>query len=356
MFGEPKHKRYNSLMQLPKGGNYLDVNPPRHRRVLNLRPHKHSGRRLEHAHTSYAALTFVTMLAGVVLMMFSSASLANHTPSTGPQSGSIGLGGTVPGAPPATGAFIEHPTNGQVFTNIPILVDGTCTPQTFIQVFRNDVFSGSTICSDAGRFSLDIDLFDGSNRIIAKTFDAADQAGPDSNVVTVTYNPVRGQTGINVPILDPLRLSTDDGFESTFPNKEVVWTFSISGGKAPYAISIDWGDGDSSLVSQSAAGSFKAVHTYTSAGNFSVILKATDSASQTAYLQVLTIVNGEPVAGSGAKTSQTDNARRLFDTGILGFLWPLYLLVILMITSFWLGERWRQRQLAKKGLLLGNQF
>ena len=41
-----------------------------------------------------------------------------------PQSDSVGMQGTIGSAPPQTGAHISVPTNGQVFTQLPVTVSG----------------------------------------------------------------------------------------------------------------------------------------------------------------------------------------------------------------------------------------
>src|SRR5579862_8573775 len=104
-----------------------------------------------------------------------------------PQSGSVGLEGTISTAPPTHGATIAVPGNGAVFTSVPITVSGLCPTGLLVKIFDNNVFVGSTLCAH-GSYSLQIDLFSGRNDLIARVYDALDQAGPDSNTVTVTFN------------------------------------------------------------------------------------------------------------------------------------------------------------------------
>src|SRR6185503_16826006 len=127
--------------------------------------------------------------------------LAGAPPTENPKQGSAGLQGTVPTPPPDKAATIAVPRNGNTFNHNPIEVSGLCTTDLLVKVFSNNVFVGSALCVD-GSYSVQIDLFDGRNDLVARIFDSLDQPGPDSNVVTVTYsNNQFGGTGIQ-----PLRL------------------------------------------------------------------------------------------------------------------------------------------------------
>ncbi len=106
----------------------------------------------------------------------------------------------------------------------------------------------------------------------------------------------------------------------------------------PYAVGVDWGDGNTDLISLAAKGTFEFKHTYSKPGHYTVIITATDSAGRKAYLQLVVVVNGE--AGPAAVTN-----RSFFDGGILFILWPLYVLILAMLTSFWLGEKYEKHEL-----------
>ncbi|MBA3758557.1 hypothetical protein H0X10_02920, partial [Candidatus Saccharibacteria bacterium] len=107
-----------------------------------------------------------------------------------PQSGSVGIEGKLSAPPPTTGATISVPTNGQGFRTLPITVSGICQNDLLVKVFKNNVFAGSVVCK-GGSYSIIIDLFNGQNELVARVYDALDQAGPDSNVVTVVYTDIR---------------------------------------------------------------------------------------------------------------------------------------------------------------------
>src|SRR5215469_2946188 len=104
--------------------------------------------------------------AGLALVVPSVSALGSQQ---NPQTGAFGFEGTVPGNPPKQGATITVPTNGQVFTNVPITVAGLCPSGLLIKVFSNNVFVGSTMCNN-GSFTLQIALFAGTNDLVAKDF------------------------------------------------------------------------------------------------------------------------------------------------------------------------------------------
>src|SRR4051812_48564485 len=106
---------------------------------LKILHHQHTAKLKEHEHTSYLPLVFLLLLTGVALAIFSFSAYA-ATPYTGPEAGSIGLAGEVPGPPPKAAATIDHPTNGQHFNVSPISVSGSCSKGTLVEIFKNNIF------------------------------------------------------------------------------------------------------------------------------------------------------------------------------------------------------------------------
>src|ERR1041385_9148280 len=114
------------------------------------------------------------------LTSFAAPAAAVAPPAPNPQSGALGVEGLVNGAPPTQAPTISVPKNGQTFSSIPITVSGLCQSGLLVEIFKNDVFSGSAQCRN-GSFSLLVDLFNGQNDLIARVYDALNQASPDSN-------------------------------------------------------------------------------------------------------------------------------------------------------------------------------
>jgi hypothetical protein len=190
---------------------------------LKISPHQHSGRLKPHEHTSYLPLALLVLAVGIFMAAFSIISPADAaTPYNGPEAGSVGLTGTMPAAPPKIGATITKPVNGQHFGTTPITVSGSCPADTLVEVYKNDIFAGSTPCESNGTYSLQIDLLFGQNNLKAKVYDVLNQAGPDSNTVSVFYDvafPVAAPSSFFDFSGAQLILNTDASFRGSFPNQ-----------------------------------------------------------------------------------------------------------------------------------------
>lgn len=313
---------------------------------IKISPHHHSGRLKPHEHTSYGLLAALLLVAAFPLSFYT---VKAATPYDGPESGSVGLSGVVAGKPPTTAAQITAPPNGQHFSTSPATISGTCPKNTLVEVFKNDIFAGSTACTDAGAFTMDVDLLFGQNILIARVYDALNQAGPDSNKVTVYYDVLPDQASA-INSLDfggpQLLLNTDAVFRGSFPGQEMAVPIDIIGGTPPYAINVQWGDANNKVVSRSDNTSFSVTHTYQKAGTYQLTIQGSDGNGRVAFLTVATIVNGQPDVATTTATASTDTLSKLI------VLWPLYTSSVAILISFWLGERREKSLLAKHGQLL----
>lgn len=253
-----------------------------------------------------------------------------------PQSGSIGIEGKIPSAPPTRGATITTPTNGQSFSTSPITVSGLCPRGLLVKVFSNEVFVGSAPCP-SGSYSLQVDLFSGRNDLVARVFDAFDQPGPDSNIVTVTFNDPQFRPGGSTQ----LTLTSNYAQRGANPGQRLTWPIILNGGSGPYAISVQWGDGKTEdLISRQFPGVIDLSHVYDAAGTYRVIIKATDKDGQTAYLQLVAIANGAVATGAEEPDPKPGPTR---------IVWaPAAISVPLIIIAFWLGRRYELAALRKR--------
>jgi hypothetical protein len=290
--------------------------------------HKHSGRLRPHQETSYALLVFLTLVLGGLLAGWS---LGVDAATTG--SGSYSVEAVVSGEAPKQPARITSPSTGQTFQVNPITVVGTCPAKTLIKIFKNGILAGSTVCQASGNFTLPIDLLIGKNDLTALAYNANDQAGPDAPAVTVTLNVPSGGIGFSTELI----IQSTSYYRGAQPGDEVTWPVELVGGLGPYAVSFDWGDGTSDLLTRTAPGPFTLKHTYKKVGgylgSYPLIIRATDTAGHTAYLQLTSIINQSTGKAAAGFTPPASPLNKLI------VIWPLWIVLLLMIVSFWLGER-----------------
>ncbi len=307
---------------------------------MALLAHHHTGHVRPQHHTSYAALVFMILLTGV-LVAASGLTAQAATPAVNPQSGSVGLSGVVRGPAPSTAAVILVPTSGTSTSVVPQIVKGTCPANTFVSITKNGVFGGATTCQEDGTFSLLVDLFAGRNELVAKVSDALGQYGPDSATVVISYNALNAGSGGN-QVLRQLFLNMGVTVLAGNPGEQVRRTVTIVGGTPPYAVSWDYGDGETGLVTATSEGDVTSGHTYARPGYYTVVVKVTDSRGNSAYLQFMTIINGALTTAGGTAATHTDAP------GMIMLAWPILGFALLLVLSFWLGE-WREsRKLAAR--------
>jgi hypothetical protein len=309
---------------------------------LKISHHTYSGQLRPHEHTSYGPLAVLVVAVGIMLASFTFSSFADASP--GPGAGSIGLTGTMPAAPPKTAATISKPINGQHFTQTPITVSGSCPAETLVEIYKNDIFAGSTPCESNGTYTLQIDLLFGQNNLKAQVYDVLNQAGPESNTVSVFYDasfPVAAPTSFFDFSGAQLILNTDAAYRGSFPNQPLNIPITVIGGTSPFAINVEWGDGTNDIVARSDNTTFNVSHTYKKPGTYKIVIQGTDSKKLVAYLSVAAIVNGKPDAL--ASTSAKPPASKLF------ILWPILAVAATMVFSFWMGEQREKKILGGAG-------
>ncbi|MFZ1323793.1 MAG: PKD domain-containing protein [Candidatus Saccharimonadales bacterium] len=259
-------------------------------------------------------------------------------PQQNPSADGIGMQGRLQQPPPGDAPTISLPSNGQVFEELPITITGLCTDTLLVRVFKNSVFAGSAIC-DGGSYSIQTDLFPGNNELSARQYDDLDQASPESNKVTVSYP-------IDVPLIpgspddvaQRITLTTTFARRGADPGQDMTWPLTLSGGRGPYALKVEWGDSKEDLLTQNTPGTFDIKHAYERPGVYKIIVKATDADGESAFMQVVGIGNGS-ISTAGA---EEDGGTAVTRTRVL---WqPALIMFPLIISSFWLGKRYQLKR------------
>lgn len=115
-----------------------------------------------------------------------------------------------------------------------INVQGTCPNNSYVKVFRGEVLSGVSICTDQ-RFAVHTDLSPGSNELRARVFNLTDEEGPASPPITVYYDltPLA-----DPPISPPVSLQVSNVEQSGYKQgivQEVTGNPTLSGLAPPYS-------------------------------------------------------------------------------------------------------------------------
>ena len=292
-------------------------------------------------------LKSLLLIAITSLSLISSTGLAKAytpPPPVNPQSTVVGLTGTIPSPPPTQAATIASPGNGQSFTSLPYKAQGICQTGLLIKLFINNVFAGAAYCVN-GSYSITAALFNGVNVLVVRDYDALDQQGPDSNIVTVYFN------NPNIGAGQSITLTSNYAKLGTAPGSVLSWPINVSGGSPSYALSIVWGDGKpEDLKSQPVQGNFNINHIYNTAGVYTILVKATDSTGNVSYLQLVGFASGKPgqtIASTTLNTPSTTNLKGIKLTDTTLFI-IIGLLFILPATAFWLGSRHRLVNIKKR--------
>lgn len=343
---------------------------------FKLAEHRHTGKLIHHRHTSHLALLVILFVIGLFLYAsgcFVSAETISH---------GVSVGMIVPGPPPTVGAVITSPADGlKLIDEKTINVTGTCPIETFITIKNNGSLVGSTICTEAGVFSVKIQLVVGKNVLTALDYDNLNQAGPETATVTieVEFSNATSTDEEEVPILpsNPSIIPNVDDNKNTnngnvaTSNCEIYQTGDLPvssephvaivcvprtfgpnisqnlgllawGGTPPYAVSIDLGDNsDNILRSIPTAGYYKISFRYANPGTFKVDVKLTDSNNEIAIVQTAVQVNGvvDNTPNTPIDTIVDDITKySWFDTPV-----PMYLLAVAITLGFWGGDLFDRR-------------
>jgi hypothetical protein len=250
------------------------------------------------------------------------------------ESGSVGIEGKISAPPPTRAATITFPRNGQVITEAPITVTGLCPDDVTVRIYKNNVFAGAAQC-EGGNYSVKIDLFAGKNELVARVYDDLNQKGPDSNKVTVTF-PVEGTSAG-----DKISLSSAFAKRGSDPGESLAWPVIISGGKGPYAITADWGDGkEPDVLTQEFPGDFNIEHIYDNSGIYTVIVRAADVNDKVAFLQLVGVSNGDVAPAAGEASGGQASTKILWQ--------PALAFIPLLLSTFWLGKKHELSVLRKR--------
>jgi hypothetical protein len=359
MATKPKTARSNSKRTRRSYGAHIKQS------LLFVAPHKHTGRHLHPRHSSHGLLLLLLLVTGFILFF----SLASLEAAGITKNGQVNINFTVPGAAPTTGAVITSPDDQSRVTKQLLEVSGTCPSGTLVAVYNNAIFAGSTACGTESTFGIIIQMRLGINTIQAQNYDALNQPGPVTPQIHVAYEelspaktpqintddditvdesiptPTAPQPSQN-PCYNPLppaatswvNVTVSCVIRNIFIGEKLDLPITITGGVAPYAASIDWGEGDSQqLFILSKDGRHVLSHVFSSSQVRQLSVQVTDAKGETTKLSTVVDVNDTTVPSSTAPNiigSFFEPALvRWFESSV-----PIYWAAVALVMGFWIGD------------------
>lgn len=255
--------------------------------------------------------------------------------------------------PAPTQASVFDPSLNNSTSAVELLeVFGTCqyiAPASIVVIYRGSTKLGSVNCEPNGTFRMNVTLEPGENSLIARISNVSGNYGPDSTPIAVTYAPQssgQGQSTVESPASD-LTITTPEAF--TILDDENVGTIQVTvgGGRGPYTIAINWGDGTTESMVVPDAGTFSFRHTFESKGVFKVVATVTDVLGVSKVYQFIVTSTSVPATEQSTQKTVivTEKSKIKWYVIALGGFILIAGLIIIGLTSFWLGRRYQYRKL-----------
>lgn len=322
-------------------------------KLLKLRHHRHTGRKLAHHHTSYRGLAVVLVACGLTMLMIQKASADDSYIVTA----------KVPAEVPSTPSEITNPLTGGSYSNSNVDVSGTCqvvTPAAIVQLWSGANMLGSSACAANGTFDMPITLLAGTHNITPRTSTITNDYGPDGAIWTATYNPPppppsqpgssnsnntpppRDTTNATSGNPSEPALSASSAFLIYKPFQQVTVVVIIAPSNSPYNLTTDWGDGVVEQNSFKEAGRHELQHIYKKVGNFRLNLKLVDGQGRVTHLVLAAVNLARPNFVASFRPAPTIGG----GYSVAWIAWISYLIAVVTTFLFWLVWHQRHRQLA----------
>lgn len=229
-------------------------------------------------------------------------------------------------------------------------VNGVAPPYSAITVtFHSEVTICKTKADALGWWSCTLDhaLPVGVHHV---DITAITPAGIQLSFPTFQINVVAGLPNLFKPRSAPLLITSEYQFQTHYVGQPFRWTLGMNGGTAPYSLTIDWGDDSHSTITRTTDEPFTMTHAYPDAKTYVVFVKSTDAKGVTTILQLNAVVKGQTIGLAslttrGPLTSIFSSVERY-----LWVVWPVYIAVVFMVVSYWLGEQEVYQRMKRRGL------
>jgi hypothetical protein len=317
-------------------------------RTLKLQHHRHTAKRMPHAHTSYRGLFLVLLLSALCFSAVHNVRADDYSVSA-----------VVPSSVLDQPAVITAPANNAVLANSIVQIQGSCQVSlvgTVVVLERDGETLGSQACQSNGRFAITVTLIEGENIVLPKVFTSANVPGPDGQPVRLVWQPVvsaPGQPGGQTAVQSPLSTSSTSrttggapaGPASARPERSflvyesgesVRLSITMEGGSAPYRLKINWGD--QTTIEEwtiQGAGTQNYEHTYKIDNTYAVKISLVDARGQQYETEVTAISLNVPIINFAAPTSPLSGLTAWFSSPITRIVWGGYMLVCVLAIVLW---------------------
>jgi hypothetical protein len=179
---------------------------------------------------------------------------------------------------------------------------------------------------------------------------AVDQNGKRFVFPTFTIRVIRGMASLKKPApVNPFAITGEYLYTTKRVNQSFSFSLGVQGGTAPYQLTVDWGDGNETGLMHYDQSTFTIAHTYKKPGQYVVLVRGTDAGKQSALLQLSAVVTGsaDPAGGGGWISGTISGVRQW-----LWLVWPVYIAVLLMVLSYWIGEQEAYQRLVTRRRLV----
>lgn len=235
---------------------------------------------------------------------------------------------------PQQAAVIDPNLDASTVQTALLSVTGTCEvlqPNAVITIMRNGSVAGSTNCTNSGTFHVNITLREGSNQLIARSASVSALYGPDSQPVVVTLNlpppppPVTQPEPTVVPEPDVATQQPETSTDVVIDNQAIdegvrqnltaiptqpftamkednvtTISFVVDGGRAPYDITVNWGDGTTDTMTVQKPDTYTFKHTYKNAGTYHVNGQVRDVLGAVTHFEYVVVstkpIRNQPIA------------------------------------------------------------
>ncbi len=226
-------------------------------------------------------------------------------------------------------------------------ITGTAPPySTIVVTFHSVVTTCTTIADGNGWWSctLDHDLPIGVHHV---DITAVTTSGQHMTFPTFQISVLASLANLLTPATTMApSIQTNYQYQARRVGQPFTWDMNIAGGQPPYSLSVEWGDGTTTRSTQPDRSTFTLSHPYKVAKEYVVTITAVDAAGSIARLQLVAVVNhlapvtaGTVIGGTPMSSLLGSIRQRLW------LIWPAYIVVVLMVIGYWLGEREEYQQL-----------